>query len=75
MQEMERRSALACLSAVEVNLAELRGIPDLWCLIGPELRQELDQFGVRVRVFQQVLANGRDLVNVMDETRETTGQS
>jgi hypothetical protein len=55
MTEMDRRSALACLAAVEVNLGELRGIPTWWKMLGQGQRQEFDEFAATVRAYQHGL--------------------
>lgn len=55
MNESERRSARACLAAVEANLAELRDIPAWWRSIGPERRRELEEFAARVRAYEHDL--------------------
>jgi len=55
MLEMDRRSALACLSAVEANLAELRGMPGWFQLIGPERRLALLEFGAWIRACEHEL--------------------
>lgn len=57
MSEVDRRSAMACLSALEANGAELRGLPD-WCArIGPDRRREFDDFLSRVREYRHDLEN------------------
>jgi hypothetical protein len=57
MNESDRRSALACLSACEVNFAELKDNPAFW-----EHRPEFDKhqwmvMQVRLREYQHQLAN------------------
>jgi len=57
LNEMDRRSAMACLSALEANGAELLGMAD-WCnRIGPERRREFQDFQARVREYRHDLEN------------------
>lgn len=52
ISEIERRSVMACLSAMEANGAELRGL-SVWCArIGPDRRREFDDFLARVRWYR-----------------------
>jgi len=57
MRESERRSAIACLGAVEANLAELRDLPDWWSRIGEERRRSLLAFEAEARADQHELQN------------------
>jgi len=61
MLEMDRRSCLACLTAVEANLAELRGIPAWFQLIGPERRTALLEFGAWIRACEHELGQAQGL--------------
>jgi hypothetical protein len=55
MLEMDRRSCLACLSAVELNLVELRGMPGWFQLIGLERRRALLEFVAWIRACEHEL--------------------
>jgi hypothetical protein len=55
MDELDRRSALACLSAIEVNMAECRGIGSWWKLLSVGCRQEWVDHAAMVRMFQHEL--------------------
>jgi len=59
--EIDRRSALACLSAVEANLAELRGTPAWFQLIGPDRRVGLLEFAAWIRACEHELAQAQGL--------------
>jgi hypothetical protein len=48
---------LACLAAVEANLAELRDIPDWWQRIGSERRQDWQRVEAQCRADQYELSN------------------
>ena len=57
ISEIDRRSAMACLAALEANGAELLAMAD-WCQrIGPELRREFQDFQSRVREYRHDLEN------------------
>ena len=55
MKEVDRRTARACLAAVEANLAELRGIPEWWSGLGPEVRRRFEEFAGEVRAWEHAL--------------------
>lgn len=61
MLEMDRRSCLACLSAVEANLAELRGTPAWFQLIGPERRKQVLEFMAWIRACEHELEHSQGL--------------
>lgn len=57
INEVDRRTAMACLSSLEANGAELLGMPD-WCArIGPDRRRVLQDFMSLVRQFRHDLEN------------------
>ena len=59
LSELERRSAMACLAAIEANGAELLGMVD-WCAhIGPDRRRELQDFMSAVRAYRHDIENLR----------------
>jgi hypothetical protein len=70
MTEMDRRSALACLAAVELALAELRGIPGWWKMLGQGQRQEFEEFAATVRAYALGL---RGPSRTMDEAIDAGG--
>ena len=47
--EIDRRSCRACLAAVEANLAELRGTPAWFQMIGAERRTQVLDFAAWIR--------------------------
>lgn len=57
MREVERRAAIACLAAVEANLAELRDIPEWWQRIGAERRADWQRVESQCRADQHELQN------------------
>jgi len=59
LSEMDRRSAMACLSALEANGAELLGMAGWSAHIGPDRRRELQDFVSLVRAYRQNLEDMR----------------
>lgn len=59
--EIDRRSCRACLAAVEANLAELRGTPVWFHLIGPERRTALQEFAAWIRACEHELESVQGL--------------
>jgi hypothetical protein len=57
MNEVDRRAAMACLSAMEANGAELLGIEGWRERIGPDRRREFQDFCSRVREYEHDLEN------------------
>lgn len=55
MLEIDRRSCRACLAAVEANLAELRGTPAWFQLIGAERRVQVLEFTAWIRACEHEL--------------------
>jgi hypothetical protein len=57
VQEVDRRTVLACLHNVEAAMAEAKDVPNWWCSLSPENRREWWEFLVKIRTYQHELSN------------------
>jgi len=55
MSEVDRRSCLACLAAIEANMAELRGTEEWWKMLADTHRREWCDMAAMVRIYQHDL--------------------